>query len=116
MMADSAALQEMYGADFTTNAGNTVYKWTPGSGTTFVNGGAGISPGANRIFATIWDGGGNDTYDLSAYTNALKIDLRPGSASTFSIDQLAWLGGGPNGGFAAGTFSMRCFTMAMRAR
>lgn len=102
MMADIAALQEMYGADFTTNAGNTVYKWTPGSGTTFVNGGAGISPGANRIFATIWDGGGNDTYDLSAYTNALKIDLRPGSASTFSIDQLAWLGGGPNGGFAAG--------------
>lgn len=102
MMADIAALQEMYGADFTTNAGNTLYKWTPGSGTTFVNAGAGISPGANRIFATIWDGGGNDTYDLSAYTNALKIDLRPGSASTFSIDQLAWLGGGPNGGFAAG--------------
>ncbi|WP_018236751.1 M10 family metallopeptidase [Ensifer sp. BR816] len=102
MMADIAALQEMYGADFSTNSGDTVYKWTPNSGATLVNGAVGIAPGANRVFATIWDGGGSDTYDLSAYTTGLKIDLRPGKASTFSIDQLAWLGGGSNNGFAAG--------------
>ncbi|GEC33321.1 protease [Sinorhizobium fredii USDA 205] len=102
MMADIAALQEMYGADFSTNSGNTVYKWTPGSGATLVNGAVGISPGANRIFATIWDGGGSDTYDLTAYKTGLKIDLRPGKASTFSADQLAWLGGGSNDGFAVG--------------
>ncbi|WEX75098.1 M10 family metallopeptidase C-terminal domain-containing protein [Sinorhizobium numidicum] len=102
MMADIAALQEMYGADFTTNSGNSVYKWTPSSGATLVNGAAAISPGGNRIFATIWDGGGNDTFDLTAYTTGLKIDLRPGMASTLSVDQLAWLGGGANNGFAAG--------------
>ncbi|MEY9625721.1 M10 family metallopeptidase C-terminal domain-containing protein [Sinorhizobium fredii] len=102
MMADIAALQEMYGADFSTNSGNTVYKWTPNSGATLVNGAVGIAPGANRIFATIWDGGGNDTYDLSAYATGLKIDLRPGKASTFSLDQLAWIGGGSNLGLAAG--------------
>ena len=102
MMADIAALQEMYGADFTTNSGNTVYKWTPGSGTTLVNGATAISPGANRIFATVWDGGGIDTYDLSAYNTALKVDLRAGKASIFSADQLAWLGGGSNKGYAAG--------------
>ncbi|WP_085034486.1 M10 family metallopeptidase [Ensifer aridi] len=102
MIADIAALQEMYGADFTTNSGNTVYKWTPGSGATLVNGVVGIAPGANRIFATVWDGGGNDTYDLTAYKTGLKIDLRPGKASTFSADQLAYLGGGPNKGYAAG--------------
>ncbi|MCA1491336.1 M10 family metallopeptidase C-terminal domain-containing protein [Ensifer sp. NBAIM29] len=102
MMADIAGLQEMYGADFTTNSGNTVYKWTPGSGVTLVNGEVGISPGANRIFATIWDGGGNDTFDLTAYKTGLKVDLRPGKASTFSADQLAYLGGGPNNGYAAG--------------
>ncbi|MCA1371216.1 M10 family metallopeptidase [Bradyrhizobium sp. BRP14] len=102
MMADIAALQEMYGADFTTNSGNTVYKWTPGSGATLVNGAVAVSPGANRIFATVWDGGGNDTYDLTAYTTGLKVDLRPGQASTFSADQLAWLGGGSNNGFAVG--------------
>ncbi len=63
MMADIAALQEMYGADYTTNSGNTVYAWTPSSGNTLVNGQVAIAPGGNRIFATIWDGGGKDTYD-----------------------------------------------------
>ena len=67
MMLDIAALQYMYGADFTTNSGNTVYTWSPTAGTTFVNGNVAIAPGGNRIFATIWDGGGVDTYDLSNY-------------------------------------------------
>jgi len=102
MMADIAALQHMYGADYSTNSGATVYKWTPGSGDTVVNGEVAIAPGANRIFATVWDGGGNDTYDLSAYTTTLNIDLRPGKYSVFSATQLANLGGGPNDGFARG--------------
>jgi len=102
MIADIAALQEMYGADYSTNSGNTVYKWTPTSGRTIVDGEVAISPGANRIFATLWDGDGNDTFDLTAYSDNLKIDLRPGKASLFSEDQLAYLGGGPNDGFARG--------------
>ncbi len=93
MMLDIAALQHMYGADFTTNAGATTYSWTPDSGTTCVNGQAAITPGLNRIFATIWDGGGTDTYDLSAYDTDLKIDLRPGEASAFSARQLVDLDG-----------------------
>lgn len=92
MMADIQALQYMYGADYTTNAGSTTYKWNPSSGKTYVDGQVAISPGANRIFATIWDGGGVDTYDLSAYQTALKIDLAPGSYSAFSDEQLANLG------------------------
>lgn len=83
MMLDIAALQEMYGADYTTNSGDTVYKWNPNQGITYVNGVAAITPAANRIFATIWDGGGIDTYDLSAYTTALKIDLRAGDIRSF---------------------------------
>ncbi|WP_284163014.1 M10 family metallopeptidase [Frigidibacter sp. SD6-1] len=92
MMFDIAALQEMYGADYTTNSGNTTYKWTPGSGTTYVNGVAAITPGANRIFATIWDGGGIDTYDLSSYSNNLQISLQAGASSLFSASQSAYLG------------------------
>jgi serralysin len=92
MMADIAALQEMYGADYTTNSGNTVYTWRPTSGQTIVDGEVAISPGTNRILATIWDGDGNDTFDLTAYSDNLKIDLRPGKASLFSEDQLANLG------------------------
>jgi serralysin len=99
MMADIAALQEMYGADYTTNSGDTVYKWNPNSGDTLVNGAIAIDAGGNRIFATIWDGGGIDTYDLSAYSSNLQIDLAPGGYSLFSSVQQANLG---NGNFAHG--------------
>jgi serralysin len=99
MMYDIAALQHMYGADYTTNSGNTVYKWDPNSGDTLVNGQVAIDAGGNRIFATIWDGGGIDTYDLSAYTTNLNIDLRPGQYSKFSDVQLSNLG---NGNYASG--------------
>jgi serralysin len=102
MMLDIAALQYMYGADYTTNNTDTVYTWSPTGGETMVNGNVAIDPGGNRIFATVWDGGGVDTYDLSNYTTNLTIDLAPGGHSVFSSTQLAFLGGGPNGGFARG--------------
>jgi len=102
MMLDIAALQHLYGADFTTNAGSTRYSWDPLTGESYVNGAIPISPGANRIFQTIWDGGGTDTYDLSNYATDLAIDLAPGGHSTFSAEQLAFLGGGGNGGYARG--------------
>lgn len=102
MMYDIAALQYMYGADYTTNSGNTVYTWSPTTGQTLVNGNVAINPGANRIFATIWDGGGIDTYDLSNYTTDLTLDLNPGGWSTFSSTQLAYLG---NGNYARGNIA-----------
>jgi Ca2+-binding RTX toxin-like protein len=102
MMLDIAALQHLYGADYTVNSTDTVYTWNPASGATFVNANLAIQPGGNRIFETIWDGGGTDTYDLSNYTTNLTVDLGPGDYSIFSTSQLANLGGGPNGGFARG--------------
>jgi serralysin len=102
MMADILALQHMYGADYTTNGGDTVYSWSPRNGNTLVDGAVGINAGANRIFATIWDGGGNDTYDLSAYRNGVEIDLRAGQASTFRTSQLADLDQFRNGKLAGG--------------
>lgn len=102
MMLDIAALQLLYGADYETNAGDTVYAWDPATGQTRIDGVDGPAPGANRIFLTVWDGGGTDTYDLSAYATDLRIDLAPGGHSTFSDAQRADLGGGPNGGFARG--------------
>jgi len=110
MMNDIAALQWLYGADFTTGAGDTTYAWSPDDGVTRVDGAAAIVPQANRIFATIWDGGGHDAYDLSAYATGVIVDLGPGRASTFSADQLASLGGGPNDGYARGNvFNARLF-------
>lgn len=99
MMLDIQALQYMYGADYTVNSGNTTYTWNPTTGNTLVDGQIAISPGANRIFATIWDGGGVDTYDLSAYSTNLSLDLTPGGNSLFSSAQQAYLG---NGNYARG--------------
>ena len=83
MMMDIAALQDLYGADYTARAGDTVYRWKPGTG---------------KIFETVWDGNGVDTYNLSAYQTALRIDLRPGSSSVFDSAQLANLGSGHSAG------------------
>lgn len=94
MMGDIRALQQQYGADFTTNAGATVYSWDPVTGETWVNGEMALDPFANRVFMTIWDGGGYDTYDMSNYTTNLRIDLTPGGSSTLSSAQLARLGDG----------------------
>src|SRR5215210_2771002 len=94
MMYDIAALQHMYGADFTTNSGNTTYSWSQTTGEAFINGVGQGAPVANRIFQTIWDGGGIDTYHFGNYTSNLAIDLRPGHFSVLSSAQLADLGNG----------------------
>jgi serralysin len=91
MMFDIAALQHMYGANFGTNSGNTTYSWSPTTGEMYINGVGQGAPGANRVFLTVWDGGGTDTYDFSAYSAALKVDLRPGQWTTSSAEQLARL-------------------------
>jgi serralysin len=91
MMYDIAALQKMYGANFNTNSGNTTYSWDPKTGEMFINGVGQGAPVANKIFLTIWDGGGSDTYDFSNYTTGVTVDLRPGQWSTASTAQLALL-------------------------
>jgi serralysin len=89
MMDDIAAIQHLYGADFSKNAGDTTYQWSPATGQMFINGGAQAAPAGNKIFLTVWDGGGNDTYDFSNYSTNLKIDLNPGAWTTASVTQLA---------------------------
>ncbi|MCB5175506.1 M10 family metallopeptidase C-terminal domain-containing protein [Microvirga lenta] len=91
MMYDIAALQHMYGANYSTNSGNTTYSWSPTTGEMSVNGTGQGAPGGNRIFQTVWDGGGTDTYDFSQYSGALKVDLQPGGWTTTSTTQLAKL-------------------------
>ena len=77
MMYDIAALQYMYGVEWTPSA-DTRYMWSNTTGQEFINGVGQPIPDANRIFMTIWDGGGNDTLDFSNYTTNLLVDLQPG--------------------------------------
>jgi serralysin len=99
MMLDIRALQHLYGPNYNTNSSDTVYTWSPITGETFVNGISQGVPGGNRVFLTIWDGGGTDTYDFSNYSTDQLIDLRPGQWSLISQVQRANLG---NGQYASG--------------
>jgi serralysin len=94
MMYDIAALQRLYGADFTFNGGDSVYSWNYQTGVFSINGVAQWTPLGTRIFMTIWDGGGTDTYDATGYPYGSTIDLRPGEWSTLASFQLANLGDG----------------------
>ena len=94
MLNDLAALQHMYGANYATNAGNTTYRWNPGTGELAINGKGQGASATNTILETIWDGGGTDTYDFSAYRTNLAVDINPGGWTTASTAQLAQLGSG----------------------
>ena len=105
MANDILALQTMYGANYNTHSENTVYSWNPTTGQEYINGVGQLAPGggaggsANRVFMTVWDGNGVDTYDLSNYSTGVSIDLKPGASSVTSATQLAYLG---DGHYAAG--------------
>jgi hypothetical protein len=102
MMYDIAALQVEYGANYSTNSGDTVYAWSPTTGQMSIDGVAQALPIGNKVFLTTWDGGGNDTYDFSNYATNLSVDLTPGGWTTVSSTQLANLG---SGHYAAGNIA-----------
>jgi serralysin len=81
MMYDIRAIQQIYGASFDSQSGNSTYTFSTTTGEMFINGASQGTPGANRIFRTIWDGNGNDTYDFSNYSTNLSVDLTPGGWS-----------------------------------
>lgn len=99
MMLDIAALQYLYGANYGSgsNSGNTTYSFNPGTGqmgtSDTVDGQKVTAASQNaKVFTTIWDGGGIDTYDFSNHASNQTIDLQPGFWSTFSDSQVARLG------------------------
>lgn len=91
MMYDIAAIQHIYGANYATNGGNTIYSWSPTTGEMFIDDVGQGAPGGNQILLTVWDGGGNDTYSFTNYTTELSIDLQPGAWTTTSQEQRAKL-------------------------
>ena len=115
MMDDILALQTLYGADYTSQGSHNVYSWSPTTGQEFINGVPQALPGANRVFMTVWDGGGNATYDLSNYSTDETINLNPGAYSILSTAQLAHLGNGTNGFWPTATSLTPTCTIMIRA-
>jgi len=61
MLLDILAIQEIYGPNMTYHTGNDVYILKN-----------------NGVLQTIWDAGGNDTFDASQLNVAIELDLRDG--------------------------------------
>ena len=91
MQADIAAIQDLYGANYGHNAGNTTYRWNSETGETFIDGVGQGAPLANRIFMTVWDGGGVDTFDFSNYGTGVSVSLAPGEGAITDDAQRARL-------------------------
>ncbi|MEM7525323.1 MAG: M10 family metallopeptidase C-terminal domain-containing protein, partial [Pseudomonadota bacterium] len=86
-----SALQTLYGANYNHLASDTVYRWSATTGEAFIDGVGQGAPGANRIFSTVWDGGGVDTFDFSNYGDGVLVDLSPGGGSVPAAAQRAFL-------------------------
>ncbi|WP_292129485.1 M10 family metallopeptidase C-terminal domain-containing protein, partial [Brevundimonas sp.] len=74
MLDDIAAAQRLYGANYETRSGDTVYGFNSTADRPWFSAVAG---GQAPVFA-VWDGGGTDTLDFSGYAFAQVIDLRQG--------------------------------------
>jgi serralysin len=76
MMNDIYAAQQLYGANYTTRAGNTTYGYNSTAGSVYdlaVNTSGGFC---------IWDGGGNDSLDASGSNLVQTINLTDGTFSS----------------------------------
>ena len=80
MVDDVWVIQQKYGADYTTRAGNTTYGFNATADVT--NEAMRFDNGEMHAIFTIWDGGGNDTLDLSGFYTPSIIDLREGAYSS----------------------------------
>jgi hypothetical protein len=69
MVLDIQAMQYLYGANLTTRTGNANYVFSP----------------LNVELKTIWDAGGIDTFDASAFSMGVTIDLREGHYSVIGM-------------------------------
>ncbi len=82
MVYDILAIQQMYGADYTTRAGDTVYGFNSTVGGAIYDFNNNLTP-----ILTIWDGDGTDTIDLSGWTLSSTLSLVAGSySSTNGLD------------------------------
>jgi Ca2+-binding RTX toxin-like protein len=66
---DIAAIQHLYGANASAHAGNDSYTF----------------PTDRAFFLSLWDGGGIDSFDCSAFSRDCRIDLRQGAFSSVGL-------------------------------
>jgi serralysin len=84
LLHDILAIQAKYGADPTTRVGDTNYFSNPTAG----NGVYDLAQNPYP-FLSVYDAGGEDTFDFSSANRSVFIDLRPGSFSSAALGTLS---------------------------
>ncbi|WP_191488042.1 serralysin family metalloprotease [Pseudomonas sp. FEN] len=77
LMDDIAAIQKLYGANYSTRSGDTTYGFNANAGRDYLS----ATSSSDKLVFSVWDGGGNDTLDFSGFTQNQKINLHAGSFS-----------------------------------
>lgn len=77
LMDDIAAIQRLYGANMTTRTGDTVYGFNSNAERDFFT----IKSAEQKLVFSVWDAGGNDTFDFSGYRENQNINLNEASFS-----------------------------------
>lgn len=72
MVYDIAAVQKIYGANMSYHTGDDVYAFKP----------------SQPVYQTIWDAGGNDTLDITAFTKGCTISLVAGTYSQLTYSDM----------------------------
>ncbi len=78
MVDDIAAIQRLYGADTNTRVGDTTYGFNSNADRSVFH----VDSSSQLAIFSVWDAGGNDTFDWSGYSTSEVIDLRPGQYSS----------------------------------
>jgi serralysin len=75
---DIAAIQALYGPNMQAFLGDTTYGFNANAGREWFS----ATGPSSRLIFSVWDAGGNDTFDFSGYGQAADIDLNAGAFSS----------------------------------
>ncbi|MFP9230684.1 serralysin family metalloprotease [Pectobacterium cacticida] len=77
LIDDIAAIQTLYGANMNTRTDDTVYGFHSNTDRDFYS----ASSNSDKLIFSVWDAGGNDTFDFSGYRDDQRINLNEGGFS-----------------------------------
>lgn len=77
LMDDIAAIQRLYGANMETRTGNTTYGFNSNTDRDFYS----AQNAKSKLVFSVWDAGGNDTFDFSGFKQDQIINLNEASFS-----------------------------------
>ncbi|SFU34974.1 serralysin family metalloprotease [Xenorhabdus koppenhoeferi] len=77
LLNDISAIQELYGANMETRKDDTVYGFNSNTERDFMT----ATDANSKLIFSVWDAGGEDTFDFSGFTQNQRINLNEGAFS-----------------------------------